>query len=129
MAESYIQQLIAERIGGSGFGKDTVLYKFEKIKRAKKAAMAAYPDVEIIDMGVGCLLYTSNESPGRLRFFKSKLQAFIRRTGLKWLCLVPRAPISVRYVRILERSWDAALTCPDWLGRRPAGLPWKEVLP
>ena len=53
MADSYIQGLIAERIGGDKFGKDTVLYKFEKIKRAKRAAMAAYPGVEIIDMGVG----------------------------------------------------------------------------
>ncbi len=53
MSESYIQQLIAERIGGNKFGKDTVIYKFEKIKRAKRAAMEAFPDMEIIDMGVG----------------------------------------------------------------------------
>ena len=36
--ESYIQQMFAERIGGNKFGKDTVLYKFEKIKRAKREA-------------------------------------------------------------------------------------------
>ena len=30
MKESYIQQLIAQRIGGNQFGKDTVIYKFEK---------------------------------------------------------------------------------------------------
>ncbi len=53
MAETYIQQLIADRIGGNQFGKSTVIYKFEKIKRAKKAAMEARPNVEIIDMGVG----------------------------------------------------------------------------
>lgn len=53
MGESYIQNLFAERIGGSKFGKDTVLYKFEKIKRAKRAAMKKYPNVELIDMGVG----------------------------------------------------------------------------
>ncbi len=53
MAESYIQQLIAERMGGDQFGKSTVIYKFEKIKRAKRAAMEARPDVAIIDMGVG----------------------------------------------------------------------------
>ncbi len=53
MAESYIQELIAERIGGNQFGKSTVIYKFEKIKRAKRAAMEARPDVPIIDMGVG----------------------------------------------------------------------------
>lgn len=51
--ESYIQGLFAERIGGKSFGKDTVLYKFEKIKRAKAAAKLAHPDVPLIDMGVG----------------------------------------------------------------------------
>jgi len=51
--ESYIQQLFAERIGGSQYGKSTAIYKFEKIKRAKKAAKAAKADVELIDMGVG----------------------------------------------------------------------------
>lgn len=53
MPESYIQNLFAERIGGNLFGKDSVLYKFEKIKRAKRAAILANPGVEIIDMGVG----------------------------------------------------------------------------
>ena len=51
--ESYIQNLFAERIGGKEFGKDNVLYKFEKIKRAKKAAKMKFPDTELIDMGVG----------------------------------------------------------------------------
>jgi LL-diaminopimelate aminotransferase len=35
------------------FGKDTKIYKFEKIKRAKRAALAAHPGVELIDLGVG----------------------------------------------------------------------------
>ena len=53
MSESYIQRLFAERIGGAGFGKGTGSYKFERIKRAKAAARAAHPGVELIDMGVG----------------------------------------------------------------------------
>ncbi|MDA8100336.1 MAG: LL-diaminopimelate aminotransferase [Nitrospiraceae bacterium] len=53
ISESYIQSLFADRIGGSMFGKDTKIYKFEKIKRAKRAAMAAHPGVELIDLGVG----------------------------------------------------------------------------
>src|SRR5580693_2111875 len=53
MSESYIQNLFAQRIGGAGFGKGTEIYKFEKIKRAKRAALAANPGVELIDMGVG----------------------------------------------------------------------------
>src|ERR1041385_2733738 len=53
MTESYIQNLFAERIGGHQYGKSTAIYKFEKIKRAKRAALAANPGAEIIDMGVG----------------------------------------------------------------------------
>ena len=53
MAESFLQENFAERIGGNRFGKDDTIYKFEKIKRAKRAAMAAHPDIELIDMGVG----------------------------------------------------------------------------
>ncbi|MBM7556507.1 LL-diaminopimelate aminotransferase [Halanaerobacter jeridensis] len=51
--ESYIQNLFAERIGGKQFGKDTTLYKFEKIKRAKRKAKKENPNTELIDMGVG----------------------------------------------------------------------------
>jgi len=53
MSESYIQNLFAERIGGKNYGKSTALYKFEKIKRAKRAALAAHPGAEIMDLGVG----------------------------------------------------------------------------
>ena len=53
MSDSYIQNLFAERIGGRQYGKSTAIYKFEKIKRAKRAALAANPGKEIIDMGVG----------------------------------------------------------------------------
>jgi LL-diaminopimelate aminotransferase len=53
MSESPIQNLFAERIGGHEYGKSTPIYKFEKIKRAKRAALAANPGAEIIDMGVG----------------------------------------------------------------------------
>ena len=51
--ETYIQNLFAERIGGNQYSKTTAIYKFEKIKRAKKAALDAKPGAEIIDMGVG----------------------------------------------------------------------------
>ncbi|HBA83468.1 MAG TPA: aspartate aminotransferase [Verrucomicrobia bacterium] len=48
-----IQQLFAERIGGARFGLTNEIYKFEKIKRAKKAAREAHPGVELLDFGVG----------------------------------------------------------------------------
>ncbi len=53
MPESYIQRLFAGRIGGNGFGKETVIYKFEKIKRAKRQALENNPGAELIDLGVG----------------------------------------------------------------------------
>src|SRR6266481_4172239 len=53
MSESYLQNLFAERIGGSQYGKSQAIYKFEKIKRAKRAAMAIHPGERIIDLGVG----------------------------------------------------------------------------
>jgi LL-diaminopimelate aminotransferase len=52
-SESYIQNLFAGRIGGKNYGKSAAIYKFEKIKRAKRAALAAHPGAEIIDLGVG----------------------------------------------------------------------------
>ena len=53
MTDSYIQDLFAERIGGRQYSKSHAIYKFEKIKRAKRAAMAAHPGSVIIDMGIG----------------------------------------------------------------------------
>jgi LL-diaminopimelate aminotransferase len=53
MSDSFLQNLFAERIGGKNYGKSTAIYKFEKIKRAKRAALAAHPGAEIIDLGVG----------------------------------------------------------------------------
>ncbi|HDP80949.1 MAG TPA: LL-diaminopimelate aminotransferase [Spirochaetes bacterium] len=51
--ESYIQGLFSRRIGGSDFGRGDKIYKFEKIKRAKREAVKNNPGVPIIDLGVG----------------------------------------------------------------------------
>ncbi len=48
-----LPHLFAERIGGARFGTGGEIYKFERIKRAKAAARAAHPDVELLDFGVG----------------------------------------------------------------------------
>jgi LL-diaminopimelate aminotransferase len=52
-ADPYFQQLFAERIGGAQYGKGTEIYKFEKIKRAKRKALADYPDRKLVDFGIG----------------------------------------------------------------------------
>src|SRR5437879_13566934 len=51
--ELWFQSLFAERIGGINYGKGTDIYKFEKIKRAKRAALAAHPERRLLDFGIG----------------------------------------------------------------------------
>lgn len=53
MSDPYFQKLFAERIGGIQYGKGTEIYKFEKIKRAKRKALADYPDRALVDFGIG----------------------------------------------------------------------------
>src|SRR5215467_3961077 len=53
MSDPYFQQLFAERIGGANYGKGTEIYKFEKSKRAKRAALAAHPERRLLDFGIG----------------------------------------------------------------------------
>lgn len=58
MSDPYFQKLFAERIGGENYGKSTEIYKFEKIKRAKRAAIADFPERALLDFGIG-----ENDSP------------------------------------------------------------------
>src|SRR5437867_12736138 len=51
--DPWFQSLFAERIGGAGYGKGTEIYKFEKIKRAKRAALEAHPERRLLDFGIG----------------------------------------------------------------------------
>jgi len=53
MSDPYFQKLFADRIGGANYGKGTAIYKFEKIKRAKRRALAERPDRQLIDFGIG----------------------------------------------------------------------------
>ena len=57
-AEAYVRVIHSETCSPSASAaadtaSRTAIYKFEKIKRAKRAAMAAHPGAEIIDLGVG----------------------------------------------------------------------------
>lgn len=53
MSDPWFQTLFAERIGGPNYGKGTEIYKFEKIKRAKRAVLAAHPERQLLDFGIG----------------------------------------------------------------------------
>ncbi|MCP3690833.1 MAG: LL-diaminopimelate aminotransferase [Planctomycetaceae bacterium] len=58
MSDPYFQTLFADRIGGVNYGKGTDIYKFEKIKRAKRKAIQDHPDKQLLDFGIG-----ENDSP------------------------------------------------------------------
>ena len=53
MTDPYFQQRFAQRIGGAQYGKGTEIYKFEKIKRAKRKALADHPERKLLDFGIG----------------------------------------------------------------------------
>jgi len=53
VADPYFQELFADRIGGLQYGKGNEIYKFEKIKRAKRKALADFPDRSLVDFGIG----------------------------------------------------------------------------
>ena len=52
-ADPWFQTLFADRIGGANYGKGTEIYKFEKIKRAKRKALADHPERKLLDFGIG----------------------------------------------------------------------------
>jgi LL-diaminopimelate aminotransferase len=53
MADPWFQDLFADRIGGANYGKGSEIYKFEKIKRAKRAALVEHPERTLLDFGIG----------------------------------------------------------------------------
>jgi len=53
MSDPFFQKLFADRIGGVNYGKSTEIYKFEKIKRAKRKALAEHPERRLLDFGIG----------------------------------------------------------------------------
>src|SRR5262245_20073142 len=52
-SDPWFQTLFADRIGGVNYGKGTEIYKFEKIKRAKRKALAEHPERKLLDFGIG----------------------------------------------------------------------------
>ncbi|MDR2778877.1 MAG: aminotransferase class I/II-fold pyridoxal phosphate-dependent enzyme [Puniceicoccales bacterium] len=51
--EQFAKKIFSERIGGKNFEDSNRIYKFEKIKRTKREALAKFPNRILIDMGVG----------------------------------------------------------------------------
>lgn len=53
VADPWFQDRFADRIGGANYGKGTEIYKFEKIKRAKRKVLAEHPERPLLDFGIG----------------------------------------------------------------------------
>ncbi len=53
MSDPWFQSLFADRIGGASYGTGTEIYKFEKIKRAKRQALTDHPERLLLDFGIG----------------------------------------------------------------------------
>jgi LL-diaminopimelate aminotransferase len=51
--DPWFQERFADRIGGKDYGKGSAIYKFEKIKRAKRAALREHPQRRLLDFGIG----------------------------------------------------------------------------
>jgi LL-diaminopimelate aminotransferase len=51
--DPWFQALFAERLGGANYGKGSEIYKFEKIKRARRAVLQAHPERQLLDFGIG----------------------------------------------------------------------------
>src|SRR3989442_4985668 len=107
MSETYIQILFAQRIGGSQYGKAQAIYKFEKIKRAKRAAMALHPGEEIIDLGVG--------EPDEMAFPEvvDKLCAEARKPANRGYADNGDAVLKQAAARYLERVWGVKDINPE----------------
>ena len=50
----FIDNKVSNRLGGPSFFEDNnKLYKFEKVKKITKEVQSKFPDIKLIDMGVG----------------------------------------------------------------------------
>jgi LL-diaminopimelate aminotransferase len=52
-SEQFAKKIFSTRIGGGSFGSGDQIYKFEKIKRARREALKNFPNRILINMGVG----------------------------------------------------------------------------
>ena len=79
MSDPYFQQLFADRIGGANYGRGSDIYKFEKIKRAKRKAQTDFPDRSLIDFGI------SADRNGKLTIDAKRFEAAV--AEIEWRIL------------------------------------------
>ena len=104
MSDPYFQPLFAERIGGANYGKGTEIYKFEKIKRAKRKALAEHPERTLIDFGIG---ENDEMAPQSVRARDGRARSTSRRTAATPTTASPS--IKEAAARFMQRNFGVAL--------------------
>src|SRR5689334_16417295 len=103
MSDPYYQSLFAERIGGVNYGKGSEIYKFEKIKRAKRKALADYPHRSLVDFGIG---ENDAMAPDSVR---RKMSLEIGRPENRGYMDNGNAPFKEAAARFMQRNFGVAL--------------------
>lgn len=118
MSDPYFQQLFAERIGGVNYGKGTEIYKFEKIKRAKRKALADHPERQLLDFGIG---ENDEMAPANVR---QRMAEEISRAENRGYADNGIAPFKEAVARFMQRSFgvqlDPAKEVNHCIGSKPA---------
>lgn len=118
MSDPYYQSLFAERIGGAGYGKGTEIYKFEKIKRAKRKALAEHPERSLVDFGIG---ENDSMAPAGVR---AKMVEEISRPENRGYMDNGNAAFKEAVARFMQRNFgvtlDAATQVNHCIGSKPA---------
>ncbi len=118
MSDPYFQQLFAERIGGVNYGKGTEIYKFEKIKRAKRKALADHPERQLLDFGIG---ENDEMAPSNVR---QRMAEEISRPENRGYADNGIAPFKEAVARFMQRNFgvqlDPAREVNHCIGSKPA---------
>src|SRR4029453_3211426 len=126
MSDPYFQPLFADRIGGVNYGKGTEIYKFEKIKCAKRKALADHPSRSLIDFGIGENDAMAPESVRR------KMAEEINRTDNRGYMDNGNARFKEAVAAFMERAYgvqlDPVTQVNHSIGSKPALAMWRGGL-
>jgi len=103
MSDPYFQTQFAARIGGAQYGKGTEIYKFEKIKRAKRQALTEHPERSLIDFGIG-----ENDEPAPANV-RRVLQAEVDKTENRGYADNGIAAYKEAAARFMQREFGVAI--------------------
>ncbi|MEX2175811.1 MAG: LL-diaminopimelate aminotransferase [Pirellulaceae bacterium] len=123
MSDPYFQSLFAERIGGADYGKGTEIYKFEKIKRAKRQALADHPERSIVDFGIG---ENDSTAPEGVR---AAMAAEINRPENRGYMDNGNAAFKEAVARFMQRTFDVTLDPVTQVNHSIGSKPALAMLP